>query len=173
MQAAKALYFIFQSYRIVLNKSGNKNKLFFEFKELVVDTVERTKYILGFEKVLNVFNISSQTYYYWKNKIVCKSSVLNLCKIRHPQQLTLTELKKIKQYLTDKQYFNWSLASVYYKMLKEKSVYMSLVSFYKYAKLLKLTRQKPSHRRKKHKIGIRAEKPLQICACRFNNFQTA
>ncbi len=39
---------------------------------------------------------------------------------------------------------------------------MGVGTFYKYAKLLKLTRQKPAHRRKKYKIGIRAVKPLQI-----------
>jgi len=77
-------------------------------------------------------------------------------------QLTTKEILHIKQYLTNKNYINWSLSSVYYKMLRDKTAFMGLVTFYKYAKLLKLTRQKPQHRRKKHKIGIRAEKPLQI-----------
>jgi len=161
LQAAKALYYIFQTFQNVVNRIDNKKKLFFEAKELVVDTIDRTKNILNFNRVLNIFNISSQTYYYWKDKIKC-NSFLNVCRLKHPLQLTNKEVKTIKQYLTNQNYLNWSLASVYYKMLREKAAYISLVTFYKYAKLLKLTRQKPHHRSKKHKIGIRAKKPLQI-----------
>lgn len=160
LQAAKALYFIFLTFQTVISRINNK-KLFFESKELVIDTIDRTKDILNFDRVLNIFKISSQTYYYWKDKVKC-NSFLNKCRQKHPLQLSVIEIKTVKQYLTNQTYLNWSLASVYYKMLRDKAAYMSLVSFYKYAKLLKLTRQKPNHRRKKHKIGIRAEKPLQI-----------
>ena len=69
---------------------------------------------------------------------------------------------KLVKYLTDNKYINWSLSSVYYKMIRDKAAGLGLVTFYKYTNLLKLTRQKPLHRRKKHKIGIRAEKTLQI-----------
>ncbi len=162
MQAAKALYYIFTLYQSLICKLNNQKKVFFESKELIVDSIDRTKNILGFDRVLKTFNITSQTYYYWKNKIQCKDSLLNLCKIRHPLQLTNKEVTKIKSCLTDKQYLNWSLSSVYCKMLRDKTASMGLVTFYKYANLLKLTRQKPPHRRKKHKTGIRAEKPLQI-----------
>lgn len=86
----------------------------------------------------------------------------NWYKKRHPFQLTSREIVSIKRYLTNKQYFNWSLSSVYYRMLRDKVAFMSIETFYKYARLLKLTRQKPAHRRKKHKIGIRAEMLLQI-----------
>jgi len=160
LEAAKALYYIFLSFKAVLNRI-NDRKLFFESKELVIDTIDRTKDILNFDRVLNIFKISSQTYYYWKDKLKC-NSFLNICRRKHPLQLSVMEIKTVKQYLTNQTYLNWSLASVYYKMLKNKAAYMSLVSFYKYAKLLKLTRQKPHHIRKKHKIGIRAKKPLQI-----------
>lgn len=160
LEAAKALYYIFLSFKTVLNRI-NDRKLFFESKELVIDTIDRTKDILNFDRVLNIFKISSQTYYYWKDKLKC-NSFLNICRRKHPLQLSVMEIKTVKQYLTNQTYLNWSLASVYYKMLRNKAAYMSLVSFYKYAKLLKLTRQKPHHRRKKHRIGIRAKRPLQI-----------
>ncbi len=162
LQAAKALYYIFLAFQIVLSRINTSKNLFFESKELVIDTIDRTKDILNFDRLLRIFNITSQTYYYWKNKIECSDSLINLCKKRHPLQLTGREVLSIKQYLTSQKYINWSLSSVYYKMMHEKAAFMGLVSFYKYAKLLKLTRQKPHHRRKKYKIGIRAEKPLQI-----------
>ena len=162
LQAAKALYYIFLTFQTVLSRINTSKKLFFGAKELVIDTIDRTKDILNFDRLLKIFNITSQTYYYWKNKHSCTDSLLNLCKIRHPLQLAAKEITSIKQYLTAGQYLNWSLPSVYYKMMNDNVAFMGLVSFYKYAKLLKLVRQKPHHRRKKYKIGIRAEKPLQI-----------
>ncbi len=162
MNAAKALYYIFTVYQSFICKLNNQKKLFYETKELITDTIDRTKGILGFDKVLKAFNITSQTYYYWKNKIKCTDSLLSLCKIRHPLQLTNKEISSIKQYLTKEQFLNWSLSSVYCQMMRDKVAFMCIVTFYKYAKLLNLTRQKPHHRKKKHKIGIRAEKTLQI-----------
>ena len=96
LQAAKALYYIFLSYKSVINKLQNTGKLFFESKELVIDTIDRTKHILGFKRVLKVFDITSQTYYYWKNKVKCTDSLLNLCKKRHPLQLTNKKVSSIK-----------------------------------------------------------------------------
>ncbi len=119
MQMAKALYFIFSTYQTILSKLNNAEKLFFEAKELVTYTIDITKDTLGFEKVLKVFNISSPTYYYWKNKQKCYKSFINICKKKHPMQLTNKEILHIKQYLTDKDYLNWSLSSVYYKMLRD------------------------------------------------------
>ncbi len=99
LQAAKALYFIFLTYQSVISRIKNSKKLFFEAKELVFDTIDRTKDTLGFDRVLNIFKISSQTYYYWKNKLKCPNSFLGLCKLRHPLQLTNREILSIKQYL--------------------------------------------------------------------------
>ena len=73
--------------------------------------MDRTRDIVGFERVLNVFDISSQTYYYWKNKLKCPGSFLNLCKIRHPLQVISKEISTIKQYLINEQYLNWSSSS--------------------------------------------------------------
>ena len=92
LQAAKALYYIYLTFQSVVNRVKNSKKLFFESKELITDTIDRTKDILGFDRVLKVFDITSQTYYYWKNKLKCPVSFLNLCKIRHPLQLTNMEI---------------------------------------------------------------------------------
>ena len=162
MQAAKALYFLFLTYKSVVNNFSNKKKLFYDLKELIVDTIDRTKEILGFDRVLNIFDISVSTYYYWKYKVKCSDSLLKLCRIKHPLQLTVKEVKTIKRHLTDLNYIHWSLSSVYYKMQVNKAAFMHLSTFYKYARLLKLSRRKPGNRRKKYKIGIRAKKVLQI-----------
>ncbi len=128
LQAAKALYYIFSTFQFIVSNLKNKRKMFSESTELILKTIERTKDVLGFERVLKVFDMSPQTYYYRKNKLECETSFLNLCKKRHPLQLTSREIVSIKKYLTNVQYLNWSLSSVYFKMMRDKVAHMGLVN---------------------------------------------
>jgi len=162
LRAAKALYYIYSVYQRIIFTSSKIRKQFLKYSEEIIHTIDLTKGALGLDKAFKMFMISPSTYYYWKNKINCTNSLLKLCRTRHPQQLTNNEVSVIKDYLIKKEFINWSLASVYYKQLRDKAAGVSIGTFYKYAKLLKLSRQKHNHRRKKHTVGIRAEKPLQI-----------
>lgn len=54
------------------------------------------------------------------------------------------------------------MSSVYHQLIRDKAAVFTLSTFYKYASLLKLQRDKVPHRRKNHCTGIRAAAPLQI-----------
>ena len=162
LNAAKALYFVFTTLQILMSKIENRKQILSNSKEIIIKTIEKTKDTLGLKRVLNAFGINYQWFYRWKNKLICKTSTLKLCRNTHPHQLTINEINTIKKYLTDKALQNWSQCSVYYQMMRDKAAYMCISTFYKYSKLLGLKRNKPKHRRKKHKIGIRAAKPFEI-----------
>jgi len=148
----------------------NKNKVLFQSKEIIIETIDRAKDIIGFEKACRVFQISYSKYYSWKNK--CKSSVINICRKLNPAQLSIREINTLKKYCSDTNLLNWSLSSIFYKMLRDKAAFMSLNTFYKYVNIMKLNRNKPENRRKKHSIGIRANHAKEILHADLTIFRT-
>jgi putative transposase len=56
---------------------------------------------------------------------------------------------------------------------REGAAYFNISTFYKYVNLLNLKRSGIAHRRKHHRIGIRASAPLQIIHADVTVFQTA
>jgi len=173
LQAAKALYSIFLVYQNIVQNLEHKNSVLLASKKMVIETIEKTRFALGFKRSLRMFSISYQQFYSWKGKLICQNSALGLCKKRHLLQLTSQEVDVIKEYLTKPELLHWSSASVYYQMLRDNVVYMALGTFYKYVNLLNLKRKIPNHRRKKHKIGIRAEKIFQMLHADMTLFRSA
>ena len=60
-----------------------------------------------------------------------------------------------------KRIINWSSLSIYYQALRDKTVFMGIGTWYKYANRLDIKRKFFRIKRKKV-IGIRASRPLQI-----------
>ena len=92
-------------------------------------------------------------------KMRCGISPLDRCLKRHPLQLSLPEVQKIKQLFSDSSKACWPAVCLYYYGLRYKKLYISLSTFYKYVNLLGLKRTfaKPIHKRK----GLTAEQPNQ------------
>ena len=67
----------------------------------------------------------------------------------------------MKTFVRDEQYKNYSLAAIYYEMMRQGKAFMSLTSFYKYAKLFDNTPNRKIFKAKQ-KTGIRAIKPKEI-----------
>ncbi len=111
-------------------------------------------------RALKAFGISYQQFYAWKRKVSCSLSPTVLCRKLNPKQITEPELKAISDYVDAPEYRNWSLVSVYYKMLRDKSAFFSLTSFYKYANLLLPNR--PIRRKIRKTKGLRANAPKKI-----------
>ena len=109
LRAAKALYYIYSVYQRIIFTSSKIRKQFLKYSEEIINTIDLTKDALGLDKAFKMFMISPSTYYYWKNKINCTNSLLKLCRIRHPQQLTNNEVSVIKDYLTKKIIFQYYL----------------------------------------------------------------
>jgi len=160
LEAAKILYFVYSTLSMILSNLRNKKRVLFEAKDEIVKTIDLAKNVVGIKKACRIFQITYSKYNSWKNK--CKNSVIGLCRKVNLMQLAFAEVETVKKYCINKSLLNWSLSSVYYKMIRDKAAYMSLNCFYKYAKLLNLSRIYPKNRRKKHSIGIRAEKAKEI-----------
>jgi hypothetical protein len=161
LNAAKSLYYLFEVISTLVRQAENRAVLLRKNKSLILDIIEKAKPVLGVKRILKFFGLSQAKFYYWLEKNKCRRSVFQLCQKRHPNQLLPGEVKKIKQYLFDVRFRNWSSLSVYYQALRDGVVFMSAGTWYKYAHRLGI-------RRKFFKIlrnantGIRASLPLQI-----------
>jgi putative transposase len=121
-------------------------------------------YISAFEKHLSktrmarFLKVSPQTISaaLKRKAFACGQSVHGLCHKKYFQQLTPIEVTKIKSYCEDEKYQYWPLMSIYYQGLKDKVFQFRLATFYKYAKIMGLTRKsKRNHRPTK---GLKSSK---------------
>jgi len=161
LQAAKALYYLFNTISFLFNYADNKNELLRLNKTVILDTIAKTQAILGTKRILKSMGISCSKLYYWIEKKKCKNSIFQLCQSRHPNQLLPVEVDVIKKYLLDERFINWSSLSIYYQALRDHAVVMGIGTWYKYANRLGIKRKFFRISRKKM-IGIRASSPLQI-----------
>ena len=158
---------------IVDSFSNGKTNLF-HIKEKIINTIEKVKENIGFDRTLKYFNMSKAKFYNWlyeiKNK--CTSSPIKKCFRIWAVQVTEQESKKMKDMLEDEQFKYWPIASIAYYSLKNNIVSACLATWYKYAKIFGITRKKPKSRRKDKKVGIRADKPNQIIHVDLSEFVT-
>lgn len=82
---------------------------------------------------------SSHQWSAWNSRKVCRISLFQLCRRKHPQQLTTAEIDVIKNNCSDIKYKHWPLISIYYQLLREKKLHCSRSTFYKYCRLLNIT----------------------------------
>jgi len=80
---------------------------------------------------------------------------------QNPLTVSPTELNIIKEFVKDQEYKNFPLVAVYYEMMRKGKAFMSLTTFYKYAKLFDGMVKRSLFKAKK-KTGIRAAKPKEI-----------
>jgi putative transposase len=91
-----------------------------------------------------------------RKAFACKQSVVGLCHKKYFQQLTPIEVTKIKSYCEDEKYQYWPLASIFYQGLRDKVFEFRLSTFYKYAKIMGLSRKsKRNHRPTKGLVSKR------------------
>lgn len=133
-------------------------------KDEIVNLAERVKEVFPVNSFINLIGISRSTFQNWKQeiKIKCDHSFLFKCNSRFPLQASHKEVLKVKQFLTDPNFIFWPITSIAAFCRREGIVTLSNSTWYKYAKFLEIKRPKPSSRRKKNTIGIRASKPNQI-----------
>ena len=161
LKAAKGLYFIHSVWvKIMENVRGIKT-LLRKNKELIVETIDFVIPLMDLEHACKLFKISQNQFYAWKRKIQCLLSPTDICVKQNPLTVSPTELNTIKQFIEDEQYKDFPLVSVYYEMMRKGKAFMSLTTFYKYAKLFD-NAVKSRLFKAKQKTGIRAAKPKEI-----------
>jgi len=131
-------------------------------KDLILQTIRNTRNIVGINNVLKLFMISRSKYDMWVKNISCTASFISICVKNFPNQLAKPELDKLKSFLSEFQYHNWPLISVYYEAVRKNLIAFSLSTFYKYTHILGFSTCLADSRRKNHAIGLRASRPNQF-----------
>lgn len=106
----------------------------------------------------------------WSGQRHCLNSLQGLCRRQNPQQLSVSEQEIIRAGCANKEYENWPLNSIYYQMLRERKINCCQSTFYKYCRLLNITR-KPIKRPKKY-IPFVADKALTVLHQDITIFRT-
>jgi len=162
IRIGKAICHVYMAYKSIISDINSSKKVIRQNAKTVVDTITRVSPTLGLKRAVKLFGISIRQFYNWKNKVDCRISVLNLCRKKHPFQLTENEIEVLKSYVYRVDLLNWSLSSVYWKMIRDGAAYMSYSTFCKYTRLVFADRKKYRIKKRKNKTGIRAKRPLEI-----------
>lgn len=106
----------------------------------------------------------------WTSKPVCPRSLIQLCRKTHPLQVPATEQQIICDLCCDKQFETWPLSGIYYYLLREQKINCCLSTFYKYCRLMNITRKKVK-RQTTHQPLI-ASAPLKMLHMDVTLFRT-
>ncbi|MEX2597317.1 MAG: DDE-type integrase/transposase/recombinase [Salibacteraceae bacterium] len=132
-----------------------------EMEALIVDEVQRLFVVMPKRTALRLWRLSPSMFYerISRLKAQCGISPLDRCFKRHPLQLSMDEVRKIKMLYEDASKSCWPSSSLYYHGLRNCELYVSLSTFYKYVNLLGLKRKFPKAIQKTE--GLRAFQPNQ------------
>lgn len=124
------------------------------------------------KRILRWIGVSIQQFRYWqRNGKGCPASLRNLCRVKHPQQLTTHETLTIQRYVQNQTFASWSLASIYFQILRDAAAFFALSTFYLYVRKLGLTRTFPSFKYRKE--GIQASRPGEIIHADITEYRLA
>lgn len=140
----KAYFKLEDTLMFILDKVKGKKRLFNEYKDLIVNSIEQVKETVDVDKAIRMFGISRATYQHYKSLVInkCDRSIIYYCLKKYPHQLLKQEVEKIEEYMNHEVYRYWSSSSVYAIALREKAVSCCLSTWYKYCNLLGLASQK-------------------------------
>jgi hypothetical protein len=160
LKAAKGLFFIFSVWVSITNNIRGMKTAFRKNKETIIKTIDYVIPLLGLKHACKLFKISENQFYAWKRKVTCLLSPLDKCLKTNAQNISPSELQTVKTFVQNDFYKDYPLVAIYYEMMRKEKAFMSLTTFYKYAKIFD-----PINRRifkAKQKTGIRAAKPKEI-----------
>ncbi|MFI5150942.1 MAG: hypothetical protein ACHQRM_14490 [Bacteroidia bacterium] len=114
---------------------------------------------IGLDRSLKLLGVSRTLYQQWvlATRFDCFDSYTALCVKRHPHQLQLKEIETIKRVLRSSEFDHWPIVSIASLCLRKKKLTASLYTWYKYARLLGITRKLVGKIRKT--VGLRAKCP--------------
>lgn len=161
-EISKALVLIAAMYRNLLRSSKDRKQLMLAHKKQIIQTIERLQALIGLRRALQAFDLSSQLYNYWKRSVSCIHPPNFRCRKIFYNQLIPSEVATIRKYLLHPDFLRWPMVSVYYRMLRDRAAFMSLSTFYLYARMLGLSGLHRFRKPKSRKIGIRASRPFEI-----------
>ncbi len=149
-------WFYLRSLIAPLIKTAGNDK---STQKKVLDAVSTLQKSMGLKRVLKLFGLSHTLYRQWaiESQFDCFDSYTALCAKRHPHQLAKEEVAKIKRMLTESESDHWPIVSVASYGLRTGRMVASLYSWYKYARLLGITKKATGKIRKT--VGLIATTP--------------
>jgi hypothetical protein len=125
----------------------------------ILDFISCMKNHIGLDQTLKLLGLSRTLYHQWllEASFSCFDSFTALCVKRHPHQLRLKEVEKIKDMLRSPDYQHWPIVSIAGICLRNKSIVASLYTWYKYSKIFGESRKLVKKDRKT--IGLIATCP--------------
>ena len=161
LNAAKGLYFIYCTWVSITNNIRGMKTQLRKNMEIIIRTIEDVEPLIGLKRACKWLKISLQQFYRWKRKINCSLSPLDECHKRNPLGISPSELEEVKTVVQNEQYKDYPISAIYYEMMRQGRAFMSLNTFYKYAKLFDNVPNRKLFKTKQ-KIGIRASKPKEV-----------
>ena len=132
-----------------------------EHRELFVDAVQQLFTVMPRMAALQLAHISSTAFNQqlaWI-KERCAPSTIGRCFVRHPLQLSMAEVRKVRALFTEPAYLHWPASSLFHQGWRAHGLHLSRSTFYKYVRQLGLQRPRLKGLRKRE--GLRASAPNQ------------
>ena len=173
-KALQAYIKLYNSLASIIHSAKDIKSIFHKNRHAVVDVIQEVNDVIDIDDAIKVFNISRPTFQNWfqEVKFKCSDSFFKICCKYNPNQLTKHEVGIIKKMLTEERFKYWPVNSIAFFALRNKLLSACVGTWYKYRILLGIARALPKKKNKKHKKGIRAEKPNQIWHADITQFKT-
>ncbi len=154
----KAYFFMYGALEQILKSIPNHQDLIKNNKNIVQQAFYNASKYISKKRIYKFFNVSYDFIHY-KTPVKCNNNILNTCLKKSNNQLTNPEIKNIQHYFATHK--NWQKASVYWKMISDKTICFSKTTFYRNAQKLQInnvSKRKPW----KNKTSITSSKPFEV-----------
>lgn len=164
-------------YFLVLNILGIKNfqKLLKTHRKTLLPFIEKMiSDSVNKKMILKLLKISPHQFGQWQKmkKYECKESLIWLCYKRVSRQISRKEIETMKNLLKEKKHLHWSSGSVWGKAVKDGEISMSVQSWYYYAKLLGLGKERKKFKGFRKRTSVSAKKPNEIWHMDVTRYKT-
>jgi putative transposase len=175
IKALKAFYRIILTLKKVIGSGKDYINKLRDHKYIVIDSIQKTKKVIGLKRAVKLFGIGESTYRVWamESYFRCHHSITKLCNSSYPQQLTPKEIHKMHRMLSNEHYLHWPIISVAYYGMKKASLKAHPNTWYKYARLMKIKRKIYRKPKVRYETGIRASAPNEKWHADVTEIKTA
>ncbi len=152
---AKSWIILAELIKPILRNAGKERTM----QIRILRAIHYMKEHIGIDRTLKLIGISRTLYQQWvlSTRFDCFDSYTSLCVKRHPHQLQIREIEIIRKMMQSPEYDHWPIVSIAGLCLREKKVIASLYTWYKYARILGVSRKLIGKDRKT--IGLQASCP--------------
>lgn len=137
----------------------------------ILKVIDKTATVLGIEKCCDLLGISIRKYFELKEKRNCTPPLYFFCNKRKPNQLTTSEVYKIKEILEEKRFLGLPMSKLSLYAIKEKIVSACYSSWRKIRYIFDIERKPFRRVDKRNKEGIRADLPNELLHSDFTKVE--